>query len=61
VLFIAGEPTPVETIIAHCRTKLPAALVPRKIHFLASWPLNANGKTDYGALQQRLTGNHDNA
>lgn len=59
VLFIAGEPTPIETIIAHCRAKLPAALVPRVVHFLASWPLNANGKTDYGALQQRLMGNHD--
>lgn len=58
VLFVAGEPGSAERIIAHCQTRLPPALVPREIRFLAGWPLNANGKTDYAALQ-RLMVEHD--
>lgn len=54
VLFVAGEPRQEEAIIAHCRAKLPAISVPREVHFLANWPLNVNGKTDYAALATEL-------
>jgi D-alanine--poly(phosphoribitol) ligase subunit 1 len=59
VLFVAGEPQPSERIIAYCQTKLPAPLVPREVHFVADWPLNVNGKTDYEALKRELAIQHD--
>jgi acyl-CoA synthetase (AMP-forming)/AMP-acid ligase II len=36
----------------HCAALLPAWMVPRRIHFLESLPLGANGKLDRGALQR---------
>jgi D-alanine--poly(phosphoribitol) ligase subunit 1 len=58
VVFVAGDGGSEDTIIARCETQLPPVLVPREIHFLRAWPLNANGKTDYGALKQRLVVSH---
>lgn len=58
VIFVAGEDSDANAIMADCRERLPSALVPRQIHFLTNWPLNGNGKTDYSALQRMLIGNH---
>jgi acyl-coenzyme A synthetase/AMP-(fatty) acid ligase len=54
VVFVAGHPAAPDEIVAMCRRKLPPPVVPRRIFFIPDWPLNANGKTDYSALKQRL-------
>ncbi|GAA3291194.1 amino acid adenylation domain-containing protein [Streptomyces cinereospinus] len=34
-----------------CRRAMPAYMIPKRFHFLAELPLNANGKADRGALE----------
>jgi len=52
--FVAGSQSTAVEIIACCRERLPDYMVPSDIHRVTSWPLNANGKTDYGALVSHL-------
>ncbi|TPG56854.1 amino acid adenylation domain-containing protein [Roseomonas nepalensis] len=42
---------PLERILLGCRARLPDYMVPSRLVEVADWPLNANGKTDYGALR----------
>lgn len=52
--FMSGRQATIPEIIDCCRKKLPEYMVPTKLHDLAEWPLNANGKTDYAALRSIL-------
>lgn len=58
VVFVAGEENSKAAIMEHCRKRLPPVLVPREIHFLADWPLNGNGKTDFAVLKRALGDGH---
>lgn len=53
VVFVAGEAVAAD-IIAHCKRKLPPVMVPHQVRIVPEWPVNANGKTDYGVLKQKL-------
>jgi len=48
--FVCGSLVPPAEIIAGCRTKLPAYMVPKKIVGVDRVPLNSNGKIDRTAL-----------
>ncbi len=43
-----------DLVMAELRTKLPAYMMPLKMHFVAAFPLNANGKTDRNALKKMI-------
>lgn len=48
--FVAGSQQSTSAITDKCRQTLPAYMVPSQIYSLDTWPLNANGKTDYKTL-----------
>lgn len=52
VAFVVAPHAAVSDIIAGCRIRLPDYMVPSRIMTLDTLPLNANGKTDYGALRR---------
>jgi amino acid adenylation domain-containing protein len=52
--FVAGSPRPASDILTSCRRLLPHYMVPSEIRVLSHWPCNANGKTDYPALQRSM-------
>jgi D-alanine--poly(phosphoribitol) ligase subunit 1 len=54
VSFIAKARSSAEQIIAACAKSLPDYMVPGEIIFIDSIPTNANGKTDYAVLRERL-------
>jgi amino acid adenylation domain-containing protein len=54
VAFVGDLETDTAAVLEAARTRLPAYMVPRRIHRLAELPLNANGKFDRKALLQRL-------
>jgi len=56
--FVAGSQSTAAGILACCRERLPDYMVPSHIHRVTSWPLNANGKTDYAALTSLLRDDH---
>ena len=53
-VFLQTESVDVEGIRERLRECLPPYMVPRRLHPLAAFPLNANGKFDRSALQHRL-------
>ncbi|MBL8300685.1 MAG: amino acid adenylation domain-containing protein [Rhodanobacteraceae bacterium] len=53
--FVVDPPQSAGTLLACCRERLPAYMVPGAIHAVPALPLNSNGKTDYGQLAQRLS------
>lgn len=53
--FVSGARKTADEIIAACRDRLPAYMVPSHVYHLDKWPLNANGKTDYKPLGEFLT------
>lgn len=55
--FLPSLQSEAETISA-CRRTLPTYMVPNKIVWLADWPLNVNGKTDYKRLLVMLEASH---
>ncbi len=52
--FVSGQQTAIDDIMDQCRKRLPEYMVPAVLHHLDDWPLNSNGKTDYGALRSIL-------
>lgn len=53
--FIQGDaPKDVQKILTACREHLPAYMVPRKILFVSTFPLNASGKIDRRTLAAKL-------
>jgi amino acid adenylation domain-containing protein len=57
VVFYTGAEVPPVRFATLLRETLPAALIPRRYRWLEELPLNANRKTDRGALKA-LTGAH---
>jgi D-alanine--poly(phosphoribitol) ligase subunit 1 len=49
--FVCRAEASQKEIIAGCRARLPSYMVPRKIVFIESLPLNSNGKVDRNALR----------
>jgi D-alanine--poly(phosphoribitol) ligase subunit 1 len=52
--FVVGSQTTVAEILDACRRTLPDYMVPNEIYQPCNWPINANGKTDYTALNALL-------
>ena len=46
----AGETASEADLLSHCRTRLAAAKMPKRIVFRDTLPKNARGKLDRGAL-----------
>lgn len=42
-----------ETVLQHCRQRLPLAVVPTKVEFIDRLPLNSNGKVVLSVLRER--------
>lgn len=53
-VFLQTEACDTRALLDNLKGRLPVYMVPRAIHFLPHFPLNANGKFDRGALLQRL-------
>ncbi|MGG5818515.1 amino acid adenylation domain-containing protein [Falsiroseomonas sp. HW251] len=45
-----------EEVLAACRRILPPTALPSRLHRVAAWPVNDNGKTDLGRLRGMLEG-----
>jgi acyl-coenzyme A synthetase/AMP-(fatty) acid ligase len=54
VAFLGDLEVDTAAVLETCRRRLPAYMVPRRIHLLAELPLNANGKFDRRALLEQL-------
>jgi acyl-CoA synthetase (AMP-forming)/AMP-acid ligase II len=52
--FIARLDVDVDAVREQLKLSLPGVMVPRELHLLAEFPLNANGKTDRKALIESL-------
>jgi len=52
--FILGEGGDSERVLAQCRRALPAYMVPARLEWRRTFPLNANGKIDSAALADQL-------
>lgn len=52
--FVVAAEASKGALIAAMKSSLPAYMVPSEIHCVCELPLNANGKTDYGQLAERL-------
>ncbi|MEJ7602287.1 MAG: AMP-binding protein [Kofleriaceae bacterium] len=51
VAFVVGEPLDEPLVFGAMRDRLPPYMVPNRLIYVDSLPLNANGKTDHGALR----------
>ena len=58
-VFTSGSQADPAAVQAACEARLPEYMVPSRIEDIADWPVNANGKTDYGVLERRLEGQND--
>ncbi|NOT88972.1 MAG: amino acid adenylation domain-containing protein [Lysobacter sp.] len=52
--FVVAAEASKGALVAAMKSSLPAYMVPSDIHCVGELPLNANGKTDYGQLAERL-------
>ena len=52
--FVARLDVDVDAVLERIKGVLPSVMVPRELHLLAEFPLNANGKVDRKALIARL-------
>lgn len=61
IAFVSGNNPDTDVLLALAKSALPPYIVPRHIYTVAEMPLNANGKVDRRALQERLTseGKHE--
>lgn len=53
-MFIEAEEFDSDEMIAFMRTKMPAYMIPKRIVFEQSFPLNSNGKLDRNVLKAQL-------
>jgi amino acid adenylation domain-containing protein len=53
-VFVAGAKADMGSLREKLKHRLPRYAVPRKIHTIEQWPLNANGKIDRRQLQKHL-------
>ncbi|MBA3386041.1 MAG: amino acid adenylation domain-containing protein [Chthoniobacterales bacterium] len=53
-LFLQTDSFDTKGLLEDLRTRLPLYMVPRNVHVLSRFPLNANGKFDRGALLKTL-------
>jgi amino acid adenylation domain-containing protein len=54
VAFLETKNVDITTVLDTVKARLPTYMVPRAIHLIAEFPLNANGKIDREALQKLL-------
>jgi amino acid adenylation domain-containing protein len=54
VAFLRGASMPADEIRRGCLARLPPYMVPDRVEFVESLPLNVNGKTDYAQLAGQL-------
>lgn len=54
-LAIEGSEHDTKPLLAHLRAQLPAYMIPTRLRFVDTFPLNTNGKTDRKALQALFT------
>lgn len=54
-LFVESEPMDTKPLLGHMRSKMPHYMIPTRILFEPSLPLNKSEKVDRNALKQRLT------
>jgi acyl-coenzyme A synthetase/AMP-(fatty) acid ligase len=54
VAFVSGNNPDASILLSLAKSALPPYIVPRHIYTIAAMPLNANGKVDRRALQERL-------
>ncbi|MBV9009556.1 MAG: amino acid adenylation domain-containing protein [Verrucomicrobia bacterium] len=52
--FVQSNTLDISSVLVRLKETLPFYMVPRRIHLLSHFPLNANGKFDRGALVQKL-------
>ena len=50
-VFLQSDDCDTKELLEKLKTRLPVYMVPRNIHLLRHFPLNANGKYDRRALQ----------
>jgi amino acid adenylation domain-containing protein len=53
-VFLQADDVNLKSLLAEIKRKLPPYMVPRNIHVLSHFPLNANGKFDRAALRKKL-------
>ncbi len=58
-LFVQAESLDTAEVLARLARRLPAYMVPRRIHLETMFPLNSNGKFDRKRLLEKLNGNHE--
>jgi amino acid adenylation domain-containing protein len=59
--FVQGDGVDAAGVVHTVRERLPSYMVPRALHVVAQWPLNANGKIDRRALASWLDGQRPGA
>lgn len=57
-MAMESPPIDTEAFIENMKTHLPSYMIPNKIKFYKSFPLNANGKTDRKAITQQIETQH---
>ena len=50
-MFVESEQFDTSGLLSHMRTKMPSYMIPTKIFFVGTFPLNANDKVDKNALK----------
>ncbi len=53
--IVCSEEIDIDSLRAHCRSRMPAVFVPAHVVTLDALPINATGKVDRPRLKQRLT------
>src|SRR5207245_794014 len=54
-VVLEGEERDVQHALQYLKEILPQYMLPSKVHFIALFPLNSNGKTDRNELKKLIT------